>query len=252
MNNKKAKRRKSGRNFSLKQTRIEVMAIGNLQVGNRFVAGGWFGNSGSGIHRPGTADESTSYFSLVPVIAIGVVAGCWGGGWLCRLLARGTPLMVTFQEADIFREVAKRVFTGQKARILAAIPLAQVEHVGGTAIPGCLTKGDLDINVRVRQEDFALAVEQLKRLYKIAQPDNWTEGFASFKGGKTLGMDVGVQLTSVGAPEDAFVRLRDILSSRPDLLARYNQMKTDHNGKSMDDYRAAKALFIQNLLRDNV
>ncbi|RZK79230.1 MAG: hypothetical protein EOO66_30345, partial [Methylobacterium sp.] len=38
------------------------------------------------------------------------------------------------------------------------LPLeTEILHVGATAIPGCLTKGDLDIVVRVERQAFAIA-----------------------------------------------------------------------------------------------
>ncbi|MFE3575677.1 GrpB family protein [Lysinibacillus sp. NPDC059133] len=45
------------------------------------------------------------------------------------------------------------------------LPEADIQHVGSTAIPDSVTKGDLDIQVRVSAEQFSIAVELLSNLY---------------------------------------------------------------------------------------
>ncbi|MES5047191.1 GrpB family protein [Rhizobium nepotum] len=43
---------------------------------------------------------------------------------------------------------------------------AEIEHVGATAVPGCLTKGDLDICIRVAATDFDAADRILARSFQ--------------------------------------------------------------------------------------
>ncbi|OGM32688.1 hypothetical protein A2803_01360 [Candidatus Woesebacteria bacterium RIFCSPHIGHO2_01_FULL_44_21] len=154
---------------------------------------------------------------------------------------------ISFKPVSKFENIADKAFSEQEQRILKIIPSAEVHHIGSTAIPNSITKGDLDINVRVNKSGFAFAVEQLKDLYEINQPENWTDTFASFKDDKHLGIDFGVQLTVIGSPVDDFVKLRDILISNPSLVKKYNQMKLKYADKNMDDYRKAKADFFQQL-----
>ncbi len=125
-----------------------------------------------------------------------------------------------------------------------SFPDAQIEHIGGTSVPGSLTKGDLDINIRVRPEDFGRTTETLKKLYEINQPDNWTSGFASFKDD---GRNLGVQLTVIGSPDDHFVPQRDYLNNHPEKVLEFNKLKEKFEGKSMEDYRKEKGEFFENL-----
>src|SRR3990167_11300559 len=92
---------------------------------------------------------------------------------------------------DILKKI-NALFKIEKQKLTALFPDAVVEHVGGTSVPGSLSKGDLDINIRIAPEDFERAVETLKTLYEINQLDNWSEGFASFKDDSR---GLGIQLT---------------------------------------------------------
>lgn len=156
---------------------------------------------------------------------------------------------VSFKPASTFKVLAEKVFEDQKKSISDRLPLAEVHHIGSTAILNSLTKGDLDVNVRVKETDFDTAMETLKQMYDINQPDNWTNTFASFKDEKHVGMDFGVQVTVIGGPEDDFVQKRDILLGRPDLVEALNVLKMKWEGKSMDEYRKAKGEFFNKMVK---
>lgn len=70
------------------------------------------------------------------------------------------------------RELADKVFNGQKELIRSKLPFAEVQHMGSTAVPSSLTKDDLDVNVRISKEKFIEAVEILKGMYEINQLTN--------------------------------------------------------------------------------
>ncbi len=52
-----------------------------------------------------------------------------------------------------------------------------IQHIGSTAIPNSITKGDLDIQVRVSKEDFTKAVEILSTIYDINEGSTKTDFF---------------------------------------------------------------------------
>ena len=62
----------------------------------------------------------------------------------------------------IFR--IENIFLEVKAKIIEILPNARVEHVGSSAIPGAVSKGDLDIFVGVTQEDFLKAIDLIKHI----------------------------------------------------------------------------------------
>ncbi len=132
------------------------------------------------------------------------------------------------------------------ARLLPAH--ADIQHIGSTAVPGCLTKGDLDLCVRVPPEHFASCEAALARVLARNQGSLHTSSLASFIAHPGTAHEAGVQLVAIGSPEDTFVRFRDLLLASPKLVEHYNALKLAWHGKPMDDYRDAKAAFIESAL----
>jgi GrpB-like predicted nucleotidyltransferase (UPF0157 family) len=143
---------------------------------------------------------------------------------------------------------AERLFRLLRRRLAAVLPAdAVIEHVGATAVSGCLTKGDLDISVQVSQETFAAADRALDALYERNPGSARTADFSAFKRDDRR-PPVGIQLVARGAPLDVFVRFRDCLRADPVLVDRYNALKRTYDGAAMSDYRAAKSAFIKQVL----
>jgi GrpB-like predicted nucleotidyltransferase (UPF0157 family) len=151
-------------------------------------------------------------------------------------------------EADI-RAAVQAAFAEHRRRVLELVPEAAVEHVGSTAIRGALTKGDLDLLVRVKADDFDAAVAGLRGVYAIDQPENWTPTFASFSDPRAAAPPVGLQLVVAGSAHDAlFGPFRDALVADPALLAEYNALKRHNDGEDYERYTDAKAEFVKRVL----
>lgn len=114
-------------------------------------------------------------------------------------------------------------------------------------MPGALTKGDVDLAVRVPKSLFCDAIRALESVYAVHQPENWTATYASFKEEPLKDLPVGVQLSVRDSQDDHFVATRDLLRSDTDLLSDYNALKSSH-GNDNETYRAAKAAFFENLV----
>jgi len=151
---------------------------------------------------------------------------------------------VSFVNEQEIREKIVNLFQTEKEKLQKLLPNSNIEHVGGTSVPNSMTKGDLDINIRVSEENFNDSIECLKKIYQINQPNNWTDGFASFKDDN---IDLGVQLTVNDSADDLFVKQRDFLKSHPGKVLELNKVKLFFEGKSMDEYRKAKGEFFKNL-----
>ncbi|ENU92441.1 hypothetical protein F971_02332 [Acinetobacter vivianii] len=57
-----------------------------------------------------------------------------------------------------------RLFEDYKNKIEQLIPFTVIEHIGSSAIPNAISKGDLDIYIEVSAKDFLQTIEQLKQL----------------------------------------------------------------------------------------
>lgn len=157
---------------------------------------------------------------------------------------------VRIKRAEDIQDLARAVFDAHRRDIIALLPAAEVEHVGATAVPGALTKGDVDLLVRVSERDFAEAVSILQRRYSIHQPQNWTRVLASFKAPDGSEPPVGVQLVVAGSDADGFFGpFRDALIHDPALLAEYNEVKLRLDGLDYEAYTERKGEFVENVLR---
>jgi len=142
--------------------------------------------------------------------------------------------------AGWFSEVATHVEAG--------LPGADVEHVGSTAVPGCLTKGDLDVLVRVPSEAFLSSMEVLDGLFARSPRNDSTGDYIEYDY-VGRGFSASVQLAVVDEWHDRrFHGLKALLTSDPRALERYNGMKREYEGRPMEEYRRAKALLIESLL----
>jgi GrpB-like predicted nucleotidyltransferase (UPF0157 family) len=153
-------------------------------------------------------------------------------------------------EEDV-RDLAEAAFDEHRRAVLALIPSADVEHVGATAVPGALTKGDVDVLVRVSHPEFTAAVEVLSGRYAIHQPHNWTPTLASFTAPAAAKIGVGIQLVVEGSEPDGFFGpFRDALITSPALLAEYNRLKQQLDGLDYQRYTDRKGEFVERVLRE--
>jgi GrpB-like predicted nucleotidyltransferase (UPF0157 family) len=150
-----------------------------------------------------------------------------------------------FVPEETIREVVGRARAEHERSIRGLVPGADVKHVGASAVPGALTKGDLDLLVSVPAVAFDRAQRALGERYADHQPESWTATFASFRQEPADEIPVGIQLVESGSDEERrFLEWRDRLSGEPGLLADYNSFKRSQVGASLDRYTAEKAGFI--------
>jgi GrpB-like predicted nucleotidyltransferase (UPF0157 family) len=154
---------------------------------------------------------------------------------------------VNFLNDKILFENAAKTFLVYKRIIEKLLPEADVQHVGSTAICNSLTKGDLDIQVRVGPQHFSKAVQELSALYELNESSVKTDWFRAFKDDSTV-PPLGVQLTVIGSEYDFFWKFRDVLLLNDTYRMEYDELKREFEGKEMDEYREAKNEFFQKLM----
>jgi GrpB-like predicted nucleotidyltransferase (UPF0157 family) len=155
---------------------------------------------------------------------------------------------VSFLPEEHFRARVQQRFKQLQRELQALIPGAKIEHVGSTAITGSLTKGDLDVQVRVAASDYADAKNRLCKLYAV--------NVGGFSGNDAISFDepdgdphVGIHLTVIGGSADVQWRFRDLLLGSESLRQEYDDLKRQFAGKSMAKYRDAKERFIERALQ---
>ncbi|PGZ90952.1 GrpB family protein [Bacillus sp. AFS029533] len=154
---------------------------------------------------------------------------------------------VSFSNNRLLFEKAEKSFLIQRKLINGLLPEADVQHVGSTAIPNSLTKGDLDIQVRVIPEQFQKAVNELKNVFELNEGSIKTDTFRAFKNDSN-DPPLGVQLTIVDSEFDFFWKFRDILLLNDAYRVEYDNLKRKFEGKEMDDYRECKNKFFEKLM----
>jgi GrpB-like predicted nucleotidyltransferase (UPF0157 family) len=130
------------------------------------------------------------------------------------------------------------------ARLASLVPEAEFHHVGATAIPGAITKGDVDVLLRVEASRFAEATAILRRHFLTRQRENWTDSFASFGDDSSFPFSLGVQLVIKDSESDFFLFLHDYFTSDAQHLAEYNRIKMESAPMGTEEYWKAKDRFL--------
>lgn len=146
--------------------------------------------------------------------------------------------IVHFRPMEDIRHIADAEFEKRKQQLLELMPYADVQHVGSTSIPGALTKGDLDIQVRVAEGEFEAAKALLRKYFRPNHEyEIWSESFASFEDYDNIDIPLGIQLTIKDSVYDEFHLVRELFRSSPELLERYNELKRSVDGRPYSEYR---------------
>jgi GrpB-like predicted nucleotidyltransferase (UPF0157 family) len=161
------------------------------------------------------------------------------------------PEFLLHPEPARARAAADALFERIAALLRSTLPAgADIRHIGSTAVPGCQTKGDLDIVVRVVIEDFATADAVLAARFPRNTGSVCTDTFAAFEDATTA-PHLGIQLVVIRSQFDDFHRFDAALRWDASLVERYNALKIQFHGRPMDEYRVAKNAFIAEVLARN-
>lgn len=153
-------------------------------------------------------------------------------------------------DAEHARENAQRLFETVSASLAGMLPsTADIRHIGATAVPGCLTKGDLDIVVRIPAEDFEAADALLASRFARNDGSQRTPTFSAFED-TDCHPHLGIQLATTDGPSDVFHLFVEALRASPALIEEYNALKRCHDGGDMAVYRAAKDVFVERVLAE--
>jgi GrpB-like predicted nucleotidyltransferase (UPF0157 family) len=151
--------------------------------------------------------------------------------------------IVSFVPEPLVRAEITRSFAQLRATLLPIVEGAEIHHVGSTAIPGSLTKGDLDVQIRVTEELFELLRSRLIALYLVNEGGFVGPDAISFEH-KENNVPVGIHLTVMDGSCDLQQKFRDRLLASELLREEYDNLKRHFDGRPMKDYRDAKEKFV--------
>lgn len=164
-----------------------------------------------------------------------------------------STVQIEIHPEDILHSKVVAAIGRQTQQLGLLLPGATVEHIGATAVPGALTKGDVDLLVAVPADRFDSSIKALRSHYAAHQPEEWMSDLASFKEEPSDQLPVGIQLVIAGGrSERIFLKWRDLLREDPELLGTYNKFKSVRAGRAYDEYTEAKAVFIERALGESL
>ncbi|MFC8192112.1 GrpB family protein [Cellulomonas sp. NPDC057328] len=149
------------------------------------------------------------------------------------------------RRAEEMHAEAAAVVAAERARLAAAGVSGALVWTGASSLPGALTRGDVDLHLRVPPDDVESAVAAVRALHAVRRPDLWCATLATFAVEAPLPTELAV--TPVGSEHDVrFTRTWDLLRADPHLLAEYNAVKRRADGTPA--YEDAKSAFFTRLL----
>jgi hypothetical protein len=144
---------------------------------------------------------------------------------------------------------AEGILADQRAILRGARVPGELVLVGGSSVPGALTRGDVDLHLRVEPADFPAAVEALRRSHAVVHPEIWGPTLATFEAVGTA-LPTGIAVTPIGSEHDLrFTRTWALLRADPALVAEYNAAKLADDGPRGDGYEERKSAFFDRVLR---
>jgi GrpB-like predicted nucleotidyltransferase (UPF0157 family) len=156
---------------------------------------------------------------------------------------------ITLRDVREVAPVARRVIARFEHDFADVVAPADVHHIGATSLPFGHTKGDVDVNVRVDAMRFATTVAAFRERLAPAQPENWSESFASFSA-DGYALPLGVQVTRIDSKDDFLLALRDRMRADPALLRRYDEIKVAAAPEGAEAYWQAKDGLLREILGD--
>ncbi|MFD3443655.1 GrpB family protein, partial [Microbacteriaceae bacterium 4G12] len=144
---------------------------------------------------------------------------------------------------------AERILGEQRDALRAAGVPGDLVLLGGSSVAGALTRGDVDLHLRVPAADFPAAVEALRRSHAVVHPEIWGPTLAAFEAVGTA-LPTGIAVTPVGSEHDQrFTRTWALLRADPALVQEYNAAKLAEDGPGGEGYEDRKSAFFDRVLR---
>ncbi len=134
------------------------------------------------------------------------------------------------------------------ARALGSLGVdGELVLTGGASVAGALTKGDIDLHLRVEPDAFNAVVVRLRAAYPVASAQSWAATLAVFE--IPAPRPTGLAVTPIGSEHDQrFCLSWQLLRRDPVLLAQHNALKSAT--VETDAYEQRKSAFFSTLISE--
>ncbi|MDA3452814.1 MULTISPECIES: GrpB family protein [Acinetobacter] len=154
---------------------------------------------------------------------------------------------MVFLEPEQYQQRCAQLFNSYQKDISTLLPFAKIEHIGSSAIPNAISKGDLDIYIEVKPDQFKFAIERLKTLNFIEKQNTLrTHELCMLE--SLNNDDVAFQIVVTNSVFTFFLTFKNKLISSPKLVNEYNELKLQCSHLDPDQYRTIKSDFINRVL----
>ncbi|MCE6626590.1 GrpB family protein [Acinetobacter pittii] len=154
---------------------------------------------------------------------------------------------MVFLEPEQYQQRCAQLFNSYQKDISTLLPFAKIEHIGSSAIPNTISKGDLDIYIEVNPDQFKFAIERLKTLNFIEKQNTLrTHELCMLE--SLNNDDVAFQIVVTDSVFTFFLAFKNKLINSPTLVNEYNQLKLQCSHLDPDQYRTIKSDFINRVL----
>lgn len=148
-----------------------------------------------------------------------------------------------------YQPEAHHLFETLRQELEPLLPEHGIEHIGASAIPGAISKGDLDVCIITPQGHISATIKTIKALgYREKEETLRTDQLCMLIPMRR-GRDVALQVIEAGSQFEFFLTFRDALRANPGWVKEYNQIKQDASFLTDERYRLRKADFIESILR---
>ncbi len=155
--------------------------------------------------------------------------------------------MAELRRGADFLDTARAILRREQDRLDVLLPRPyELMLVGGTSLPHTITKGDVDLHLRIPTSAFIPVVSRLRELHEVVHPEIWQPTLATFTVEAVL--PTGLAVTPAGSGHDLrFTHTWQRLAADPALVDAYNDIKLRHRDDP-EEYERQKSAFFDSVL----
>lgn len=160
--------------------------------------------------------------------------------------------LMLFLEPEEYQEKVHSIFLRVKEDLKEKIDITRFEHIGASSIKGLVSKGDLDIFLGVDKDRFEQEISNLKDSGYYEKQDTLRNDELCMMVTDKYRYDVAIQVVVNGSKFENFLKFRDLLNNRDDLVEELNALKRRCHGMTPLEYRLSKSKWIENVINTHI